>query len=80
MSEKYFLSGQCQHCGRSKDLHRVLSLLKPICLSFILLFSVVTFHNPYLHEIALSINASHEKFFFVFNKPDIIFAIISFIY
>jgi hypothetical protein len=42
---------------------------------FIPLFSVVTPHDPYFHEITLPINAGHDKFSYVFDKPNI-FAII----
>jgi hypothetical protein len=38
---------------------------------FIPLFSVVTPHDPYFHEITLPINAGHDKLFFVLDKPNI---------
>ena len=44
---------------------------------FVPLSSVVTLHDLYFHEITLPINASQNKFFFIFNKLNIL-AIIAF--
>jgi len=45
-------------------------------MTFVLMSSIVTLHDPYFYEIILPINADHGKFFFIFDKPNI-FAIIS---
>jgi hypothetical protein len=45
---------------------------------FIPLFYVVILNDPYFHEIVLPINASYDKFSFLFSKHNI-FVIIAFV-